>query len=401
MPDETPAAELPFDKSLIGRRVLACSARRKRPGVILPPLRRSPERLRLALETGQVVPLDPAWTIEDHPDLVKDARGEILSTTKRFAGRPTYRYGDLPAQQLATRTMLRTEHRREPRPGQQPIAFYALYRDWAPLFAIADTVPLPPLSEKRAEAWKAARTCSRCGVQRPRPLELSPGPDPARFCTPCRQDAAEERWTRQARAAQADMAAWAREVLADPLTVLAAKEDDPMDWIAPRYRVENVDGQVLLDAHVRTATDEQVASYQPDVRKRLEGSVYVGDLLQIIQLISGSRIVTWYGGELDRLPFGLWKIVGDDFPRTHTAPEDRVAERYRLWTGESPGGRYEWWYPEPKLPWTWTGTGEHERGYKTAQTAKARVHWMREYLGRMAEQEPPEPTVRGGSVQTQ
>src|SRR5581483_11710979 len=163
---------------------------------------------------------------------------------------------------------------------------------------------------------------------------------------------------------------------------------------------ETVDGRVLLDAAVRTATDEEVAAYQPDARQRVEGSVYVGDLLKEIQLISGSRIITWHGGELSSLPFGLWKISGDGFPRTHTDPTDRLCERFRLWTGESPGGRYEWWYPEPKLPWSWTGSGDHERGYKTAQTMKARVHWMRQYLKRMAEQQPPEPVARGGSWQT-
>lgn len=384
----------PFDPSLIGRYVLACSARRKRPGVILPPLRRTPDRLRLALDGGQVVPLDPAWTIEDHPSLLTGRQGEILSTSKRHAGRPTYRHADLPAQLLATKTMLRTEHRRQRRPGQQPIAYYSLYRDWAPLYAITDTMPMPQLSQKRAEAWKTARTCSRCGVQRARPLELSPGPDPKRYCTPCRQTTAEERWITQSRAAQADMAAWAHEVLADPRTVLAANED-PHGWGAPHFYVETAGGQALLDAEVRTATDEEVAGYQSDARQKYEGSVYVGDLLEQIRGISERRIVTWYGGELDRLPSGLWKIAGDDFPRTHTATEDRLGERFRLWTGESPGGRYQWWYPEPKLPWTWTGTGEHERGYKTAQTAKARVHWMREYLTRMAEQEPPEPTIHG------
>ncbi|MBS2962612.1 hypothetical protein KGA66_06105 [Actinocrinis puniceicyclus] len=397
MNDETP--DPAFDESLIGRYVEAVSARRTRSGVILPPAGRS-TRPRLAQDTGQVVPLDPDWTIGDHPSLLRGRSGEVLSTARRYGGRPTYRYGDLPAQHLATRTTLRTEHRRRPRPGQLIIAWYRLYRDWAPLYAIADAAPLPALPEKRAAAWSASRTCSRCGEQRARPLPLSPDPDPERYCTPCRQTTAQERWIEASRAAQADMAAWARDVLADPRTVLAASEDNHIDWISPGYRVETVDGQVLLDTHVRTTTDDRAATYRPDVRNQLEGSVYVGDLLETIRQISARRIVTWYGGELDRLPQGLWKLVGDDFPRTHTAPEDRLSERYRLWTGESPNVRYEWWYPAPKLPWTWTGTGEHERGYKTAQTAKARVHWMREYLTRMAEHDPPEPTARSGSVQT-
>jgi hypothetical protein len=399
MAEQTPAAEPPFDTSLIGRYVLARTARRERSGVILPPVGRS-RKPRLALDDGRMVPLEAHWAIENHPSLRRDRKGQVRSTSDPApGGQPTYRKGDLPAHLLATRTMLRTEHRRRPRPGQPVIAWYSLLKEWAPLYAIADSEPLPALSGKRAEAWTAARTCRVCGTPAKRPLPLSPGAYPERYCTPCRQKTAEFRWITQSRAAQADMASWARDVLTDPLTVLAAAEDSHIDWIAPGYRVETADGQVLLDAHVHTIPDERIATCQPDVRKRLEGTVFVGDLLETIRLISERRIVTWYGGELDRLPSGLWKIVGDDFPRTLTDPADRLGERFRLWTGESPGGRYEWWYPEPKLPWSWTGSGEHERGYKTAQTAKARIHWMREYLTRMAEQDPPEPTVRGGSWQ--
>jgi len=54
------------------------------------------------------------------------------------AGRPLYRYDDLPADRLATRSMLR-RRRRALAPGQQPVASYWTGYEDVPLFEIADS----------------------------------------------------------------------------------------------------------------------------------------------------------------------------------------------------------------------------------------------------------------------
>lgn len=379
------------EDSLIGQYVLASSSRKERAGVILPPGTRS-RRLRLAQDDGPLVPLDPSWTILSHPSLMRDRRSQkVVSLEQRVKGRPTYRFGDLPARHLATKTMLREERRRQPAPDQAPIAWYSLYRSWAPLYAIADTVEMAPLSEKRSAAWHAARTCSVCEKEFGRPLPCSPAPESDRYCSVCHQLTAEQRWIESVRPVQLQMAVWAQEVLVDPRTVLAA--GDGLAFM-PTFQVETVTREVVLSARVRNSEDLP----KGDRPERYADTVYVGDLLDQIRRIADSRIVSWYGGEIENLPNGAWKLFGGEQPRTRTANTDRLVERYRLWTGKSPSHRNGWWYPQPALPWTWVGSGssgEHESGYRTAQTAKDRVKWMREYLRRMAFEQPPTPTISG------
>lgn len=382
---------LPHDEQLLGLYITAKSPRRSYDGVVLPPTAGSRSgRFRLALDDGRTVPLDPAWTVQPHASLSRDRRGHILALTQRVAGRPSYRFGDLPARHLATKTMLKREHRAQPAAGQRPLGWYRLPRDWAPLYAIADAENLAPLPTNRDQAWHAARTCSRCGEEHGSPLVASPQPERDRYCAPCHEAAAVERWIEQVRPVQTEMAAWAHDVLADPLTVLAATEN-PSSY-GKRYHVETVGGEVLLSATVRSF-DRAGKPNNPD---EFAKTTYVGDLAEQILALGARRVIGWYGGELTYLPEGLYRVLEDDVkvPTFYGNNDDRFSERYRLWCGIAPGYRSgAFWYEQPKLPWRWGSNSEHERGYRTAQTAKDHVKWMRTYLTRMANEQPPEPTV--------
>lgn len=386
---------LAHDKQLIGLYVTAQSARKTYHGVVLPPRPGSRSgRFRLALDDGRIVPLHPAWTVQPHPSLARDRRGKILALMQRVAGRPSYRHSDLPARHLATKTMLRREHRAQPAAHQKPIGWYRLPRDWAPLYAIADAENMSPLPANRSAAWHAARTCSRCGDEHGSPLERSPEPERDRYCVRCHQLAAAERWIEQVRPMQAAMAQWARDALADPLTVLAATENEGV--YGKPYHVETVGAGVLLSATVRSFDQ----AGKPRSPEEFAKSTYVGDLVEPILDLGARRIIGWYGGELTYLPSGIYRLLDDDthVPQLGGASGDALGERYRLWCGIAPGYRNGFWYEEPKLPWRWGSDSEHERGYRTAQTAKDRARWTRIYLHRMATDQPPEPTMRGASA---
>ena len=83
----------------------------------------------------------------------------------------TYRHGEIP-DGMATMTMLARERRR-PAPGQQPVGFYKISRGEVPLYAVADSVTLPAMTDKQHARWTADRTCARCGEVRPEPVPLA------------------------------------------------------------------------------------------------------------------------------------------------------------------------------------------------------------------------------------
>lgn len=221
------------DPKIIGCLIQATAPKRRpRKGVLLPP-KPGPRSIsyRLAVDGKTPAPFNPnEWTIT------------VL------AG-PVYSHDNLPAMHLATRTMLKAEQRRQPADEDAWIAEYKVYRGTALLYAVADTVPMTGLTPARADAWTKARTCVRCTKQFPRPLAASPQQE--RYCQPCHELAARERWTEQARAVQADAAAWAREVLDDPRTVLLTDDQYPNAGRGRGYRAETIAGQILADVRVR------------------------------------------------------------------------------------------------------------------------------------------------------
>jgi len=371
---------------LIGLRVQARSPRREYSGVVLP-RGNSPRswRLRLALDDGRILPLDASWEIRPHDKLLRDSRNRVRATTTRVEGRPSYRYGDLPSRHLATRTMLRREHRAQPAPGQQPVAYYLAGQDWVPLYAIADAVNLPALSPSRQAAWNAARTCAACGKRLGSPLEISPEPERARRCARCHRLAAEQQWIEAVRPVQAEMAAWAREVLADPATVIAAYEGTGGGCAT--HHVEDVNGNVLLHARLRGFDDAELAAKYP----QYAGTVSAREILPQIQALEGRRIIGWHRWWPDNLRVydGNGTLLT---PVLRSRETDELADRYRLWTAESPLYRLGYWYPAPKLPWNYTGALDSV--YRKAVSTSARAVVMREFLHAMAEDEPPEPTIQ-------
>lgn len=378
----TPTPSIATDDvaALVGLYVTASSTRKARHGVVLPPNPGS-KKLRLALDDRRdVIPLDPNWHVIPHHSLTRAKKSrEILAITQRVGGRPSYRFGDLPAHLLATKTMLRREHRRQPAAGQTVIAYYLAGDEWAPLYAIADTAVMPPLSKNRTEAWTAARTCIGCSQVFPRPLGKSPDGD--RYCPPCELDAAGARWIEQCRPVQQEMAAWAAAVLADPRTILGARNTiQGLDW----YRIETIDHEVIIDAKVREFEDVSQAR-EP---AKYAGTVHRRDLRDEVQRIAGSRIITWHGMELGSLGMATFphsvRTIGDE--------RDNLGERYSLWTGLSPVHRTSFWYPQPKLPWNLTSSMHNAQ--RTATSPAAAINLMRGCLQRMANEPAPEPTIR-------
>lgn len=74
---------------------------------------------------------------------------------------PTYTHGNIP-DGMATMTML-ARRRRRVAPGQPAVGYYPV-RGGAvvPLYAVADSVALPPMTDKQLARWTANRTCARC-----------------------------------------------------------------------------------------------------------------------------------------------------------------------------------------------------------------------------------------------
>jgi hypothetical protein len=358
---------------MTGLYITATRNRTRRSGVLLGPAPGSRARsLRLAQDDGTAVRLDPgAWTLEAHHTLLRGKSGSPLALTSRNRGLPTYRYQDLPPAILATKTMLRTQHRRTPGPKQQPVAYYDAKEFWAPLYAIIDTVAMAPLPTKRAEAWTAVRTCIGCSQVHPRPLERSPEGD--RYCALCHESTALTRWTEQARPVQQQMAAWAREVLADPATVLGASAGD---YSARAHRVENTAGDILLDARIRDRSDI-TGAHDPG---RYADTVSREEIAPAIAAIAARRIITWHGRELSALTGSF-------------AEPDALARRHSLWSGGAPAHRNgAFWYPTPELH-TWNYSSP-DAEYRAALTPAERTAVLRTCLQAMAHDPAPEPGPR-------
>lgn len=365
---------------LIGCLITATAPRRRALyGIVLPPAPRSRNGvLRLDAPGRAPIKFDPAgWTVTV------------------IAG-PIYNRATLPAEHLATRTMLKAEKRREPAKGQKPIAEYKLYRDTAWLYAVVDTIPMAELSPARTDAWIKTRTCVRCTQRFPRPLYASP--EGERYCQACHELAARERWTDQARAVQADAAAWAREVLTDPRTTLLTDDQSPHDGRGRLYRAETIAGDVLADVRVRAWdcyddvhypdlwTPEQIAAHKA---KSMDGTIGPTEWKALAATIADRRYIMW------RSCWGHSSLPADlDTPIPDT---DELCTRLALWTGWMPANRYSYWYPEPKFPWTYSSVhpryAGHEALRRQPRDLAAEIADMRSLLQRMADGPAPEPTI--------
>ncbi|SCL43198.1 hypothetical protein GA0074692_6760 [Micromonospora pallida] len=197
---------------------------------------------------------------------------------------PVYKSGELP-EGLATISMLR-RMRRRPALGQSAVATLR-YRphnryEYAPLYEIAAAQELPPLPPGRQAAFTAVRTCARCAATRDTPWPVSSHSD-RRLCPGCvraeRLAAARPSWNRL----RAGAVAWAREVLADPDSVLLALWR--LDWGCPiELFAATLDGRVLVDVLV-----------QPDSPRtglaRTPGAVDAADIVPYLMPLAGTRAV--------------------------------------------------------------------------------------------------------------
>lgn len=364
-----------IDHKLIGCLIRADAPnRRTRRGVLLPP--KSPRfRHRLTVDGKPPIPFNPdGWTIT------------VL------AG-PLYRHSELPAEHLATRTMLKTELRRQPAPGQKPVAEYKLRKGTADLFAVADTEPMAALSPARAASWTAMRTCQRCGKERPRPI---PEQDGVRNCSDCRKTLAFECWKEQSRRAQAEAAAWAREVLDDPAAVLVARSKG---WDITRYRAETVAGEPLLDERVRgidnvdddspyfstPADPEQAAEMIVARRAKYDGTISKTHLAHLAPAFTDFRLIGWYQ-----------QCATGNVGIGHINSDDVLSERLALWSGVAPANGAPYWYPEPRMPWSYhppTFVPYNTHRSLDEDNLPARISNLRTLLHLMAHSTPPEPSV--------
>jgi hypothetical protein len=307
---------------------------------------------------------------------------------------PDYSYGNLPAEQLATATMLRTELRLMP--NGKVLGTYRTRDGAAALYAVADAVPMAPLSPARAAAWTAARTCIRCGEAKRRPLPNYPSA--GRLCDTCQATVAAERWTERARAAQADAAAWARDILAGPNILLIARDgnyDRPhvrVEWLTALSQSDG-DPLVIFDGRLRKVdeprhfddewwTPERIQAWHD----KYEGTMPPSEFRKIVESYGALRIIAW--SERDR-----WFDVENGLP--FVAAGDELGERLALWSGEAPH-RSGNWYPEPRLPWGYYP--QHfplhttHRALRHAGNLPAEIASMRMLLHVMAGNPASEPT---------
>lgn len=230
---------------------------------------------------------------------------------------------------LATSGMLKPVRRR-PADGQTPAYRYWTGHAWAPLYRLADTVALPPLSPGRQARWDAARTCRRCSKRSD--YTFAVGADGQRYCEPCQEPAAKAWWEAERAAERAAAGAWAREVLADPATMLIAGQR-----LSAYRRVLAVDltGAVLLDVKVpHPYYADNLASMPADLREELVDAASVEHAA--IEL-TYRRLIPWWTSH----DVGALQAILSDTGRPPPAPGadlvrdgDAFGDRYSRWVGE-------------------------------------------------------------------
>lgn len=319
----------------IGERVVLTSpaGRSRHAGVLLPPVKAG-EPHRVHTDKGKVVRLDGAWLAapERSPaDRRKDRRRQHCD-----AGRPIYRYDDLPAAQLATKTML-SARRRRPNDGQEPVASYKVHRGYAPLYAVVDSCELPPLPPARRAAWDQARSCACCEATQLRPFPK--GPDKRRYCASCQEPAARDWWLAQRTEGRRAATAWAHGVLEAPDAVLLWS---PATWPWFALRAENVTGTVLFDGELYI---EEVPTPERDWRSPEERAIFdarftlPSEIVEPLRALEGRRLIAWRD-DVGMLRRTIKAAVATELALT-VADEDQVGPHYDEWIGERAryGGR--------------------------------------------------------------
>jgi hypothetical protein len=220
----------------------------------------------------------------------------------------------------------------------------------------------------RAEAELRARTCTGCGL-------VAQESWPGGRCEPCAAARREELAAAERKAqaeSRARVAAWAREVLADPAAVVFDSETTDLDGVMVRAAVVTRDGTALFDScvnpllpvseeafEVHGLSDEDLAAFEPfaavwpELRAALEGRRVV-----IYNRRFDTRILV---NDLARLPLDEWGVTRGFPDRPDAVEYDQWArgqawvdgqrwecamEAYSAWVGET-------WYGYGDQSWKW------------------------------------------------
>lgn len=196
----------------------------------------------LGQEIGDVTSISAChWHCSPSPADVLAA----VSRDSRRQGRPLYAECDVPTDVLATPGEL-TLRRKLPATLQPPIASVRRSRGATDLYAIPDAEDLPTAAQAKPSIDQR-RTCASCGRSSPSPWSSTA--DGARHC-PDHYDAARLRVDAALVARnRAVSAVWAREVLADPDTVLVAMLGAPRRFACPRRRPDRQGPIAGIDRH--------------------------------------------------------------------------------------------------------------------------------------------------------
>lgn len=221
---------------------------------------------------------------------------------------------------LATAGMLK-QHRRRQAESQRPVACYWTGHAYANLYNEAEAVDLPPLPPGRQRRYDEARTCAECGKRALDPF--GKGRDDRRYCSPCQGPVHERLWREERAADRPVIAAWAREVLADPRTVLAGVRSDTY-W--REVFVIDVAGREVLDARVR----HHDAAPDPAHPRAAELSLMPSPSEMLAALDEG-RVISWWWTTSPPSADG----------RSVVAEGDLFGRWWARWVGElAPGATY-------------------------------------------------------------
>lgn len=229
------------------------------------------------------------------------------------AGLPVHTFDSLLREVgLASKTMLK-QHRREPGAEQKPVACYWSGHEYVKLYRSAEAVDMSPLSPGRQKRYDDNRTCAECTKKALDPWEKSL--DGKRYCDACHEPAAERWWFAQRAADRSKVAEWAREILADPTTVLAAAVGAAMKRTV---HVVDLADAVVFAADVRHG-DNPIDPTHP-FADELAGTVPTSDQAAALD---GRRVVAWNGWTC---PYRGGLNVG--------ASGDLVGRWWSRWVGE-------------------------------------------------------------------
>lgn len=332
---------------LYGVEVTFANGDRQLRGVVLPPdeVRPAADVLRVAVTDPHSGGLAPAevtyldvryWRVDPMPGNVEQRFRPSRRKTRGPRGLPLYRYDNLPAAALATKTMLARQYRMRPAEDQQPVAEYlggGKGGEYYPLYAIDDAAGLREQTAEQAAEWTAARTCARCGTQQPDPF--SPNRFGDYLCWTCHPLYAREWWTRNLVRARELATEWARGVLAETTAVIAAAAGIPYTRLVV---LDVATGDVLHDlttvlrGHDRA---HRVVWQIEDDDPRWIASTPAAEVAEVVAGLSGRRIVSWDEGpsmvEAQLVKAELLRSSDDDpTPRTWDVDARRW---YACWLG--------------------------------------------------------------------